>query len=180
MKSVIAIDPGDVYGIALLDITNKSVQTFDRTNFEKFRLLCIAGILDDTFIAIEDVHSIYGASAVSTFGFGRNLGIWTGFFLAFNRSIDTKVSPAEWQNEYLVLPPAPDIIRKPKAPVIETEEEAKLRKKLNDKMKAERRKVIKSASMETASEFAGFEIKKDGIADAVNIARYVLKYEIRK
>jgi hypothetical protein len=174
LRYVIALDPGSKYGIAVIEIATLKVMIYEAHNFAEFRKFCQSGALDDCFIAIEEVHALYGVAAAATFGFGRNLGIWTGFFLAFDRAIDTQISPSEWQSEYLALPPPIPRIKKS---LDATAEEEKLRKKHNSKLNEERKKVIKAISIAAASKFTGYAIKRDGPADAVNIGRYALKYE---
>mgnify|MGYP000753563751 CR=1 FL=1 len=50
----------------------------------------------DVVCAVEDVHSIYGASAKANFQFGRGLGILEGFIGAFELPF-IKVAPKTWQ-----------------------------------------------------------------------------------
>lgn len=50
----------------------------------------------DTIVAIEDLHSIYGASAKSNFNFGVNNGIVIGALQSFGYNY-FKVPPKSWQ-----------------------------------------------------------------------------------
>ena len=47
-------------------------------------------------IMIEDVHSIFGASAKSNFNFGYNTGVVNALAMATGESVD-RVQPKKWQ-----------------------------------------------------------------------------------
>ena len=47
-------------------------------------------------VMIEDVHALYGASAKSTFSFGKNVGLMVGIIQAAGISLD-QVQPKVWQ-----------------------------------------------------------------------------------
>ncbi|MCP3674988.1 MAG: hypothetical protein GY829_11040 [Gammaproteobacteria bacterium] len=57
-------------------------------------------------IMIEDVHSIFGASAKSNFQFGRNVGLIHGILGITHIGIDL-VSPKLWQKEVGIKIPGP-------------------------------------------------------------------------
>ncbi len=57
-------------------------------------------------IMIEDVHSIFGASAKSNFSFGRNLGSIETLLACTGQGIDT-VTPKVWQQQVGVKPVKP-------------------------------------------------------------------------
>lgn len=56
-------------------------------------------------VIIEDVHSIFGASAKSNFQFGRALGLLEGIVVTLGLSF-YKITPKIWQKECLVGIPA--------------------------------------------------------------------------
>ncbi len=106
---IAGIDPGTNGAIAVLDSENPdSVELLDlkkNTIFEVFDWM--EGKISSFSageIWIEDIHSMYGMSAKSNFGFGRNLGIVTAIAEIFQGEAPDKaeitiktVTPKIWQ-----------------------------------------------------------------------------------
>jgi len=98
---VIAIDPGKKGALCSLD-TYYGVHEFHHcpdppkvkiNNVDLFLRTYAKGA---AYVAIEDVHSIFGASAKSNFQFGRNLGMVEA--LAHLHSLDVEyIQPKAWQ-----------------------------------------------------------------------------------
>ena len=106
---IAGIDPGANGAIAVLDSENPdSVELLDlkkNTIFEVFDWM--EGEISSFSpgeIWIEDIHSMYGMSAKSNFGFGKNLGIVTAIAEIFQGEAPKKakitirtVTPKIWQ-----------------------------------------------------------------------------------
>ena len=107
--NIAGIDPGINGAIAVLDSENPdSVELLDlkkNTIFEVFDWM--EGEISSFSpgeIWIEDIHSMYGMSAKSNFGFGKNLGIVTAIAEIFQGEAPKKakitirtVTPKVWQ-----------------------------------------------------------------------------------
>lgn len=98
MKTYIGIDPGEEGFLAAMGDSIRSYISIKDTH-----PLDIAKWLeelshDDCFAAIEDVHALYGASAVSTFNFGYCKGWLVGLLTALQIPY-TMVAPKDWQRE---------------------------------------------------------------------------------
>ena len=107
--NIAGIDPGTNGAIAVLDSENPdSVELLDlkkNTIFEVFDWM--EGEISSFSpgeIWIEDIHSMYGMSAKSNFGFGKNLGIVTAIAEIFQGEAPKKakitirtVTPKIWQ-----------------------------------------------------------------------------------
>ena len=100
--NIAGIDPGTNGAIAVLDSENPdSVELLDlkkNTIFEVFDWM--EGEISSFSpgeIWIEDIHSMYGMSAKSNFGFGKNLGIVTAIAEVISASRPNTVTPKIWQ-----------------------------------------------------------------------------------
>lgn len=107
--SIAGIDPGTNGAIAVLDSESPdSVELLDlkkNTIYEVFDWM--EGKISSFSpgeIWIEDIHSMYGMSAKSNFGFGKNLGIVTALTEIFQGYVPKKapitiktVTPKVWQ-----------------------------------------------------------------------------------
>lgn len=114
---------------------------------------------NNTFVAIEDLHAIFKASAGSTFSLGWSCGYWHGVFdnLGMNILI---VRPEVWQMS---------ITKKPERPKVARGTPAAVRRKIM----AGHKKALKAESIRTASElFPMLTITHDGVADALCIAAW--------
>lgn len=101
MKKYIGIDPGAQGFIAVIDPTDCSysfLSIADSTEHEISEFLLGEAFSSDVAAVLEDVHSIFGSSAKSTFNFGHIKGLLTGMLIA-NRIPYTLVQPKEWQGE---------------------------------------------------------------------------------
>ena len=95
----IGIDPGAKGSFCLLVPATKQVAFKPTTDKPMLILQWLHQIqkeYDLRVICIEEVHSIYGASAKSNFNFGVNVGIVTAISSASGASVD-KVQPKAWQ-----------------------------------------------------------------------------------
>lgn len=106
MKIRIGIDIGKTGGLAVFtdDICTLAVCTpqigdeIDVTILSKIIERCVAYDGYSIHACIEDVHSIYGASAKSNFQFGRAAGIIEGILHSFKVPF-TAVTPKTWQKD---------------------------------------------------------------------------------
>lgn len=103
MRYVIGIDPGKEGAIAIMDL--------DSSDIIKFKMPLIGNKIDthslskelsrykeNSFIGVEDVHAIHGASAGATFSFGHSCGILEGIICTLSIPY-VAVTPKEWQKE---------------------------------------------------------------------------------
>ena len=107
--NIAGIDPGTNGAIAVLDSENPdSVELLDlkkNTIFEVFDWMeGEISLFSPGEIWIEDIHSMYGMSDKSNFGFGKNLGIVTAIAEIFQGEAPKKakitirtVTPKIWQ-----------------------------------------------------------------------------------
>lgn len=101
MKKYIGIDPGNKGFLAVIDREEceyRFLSIDDSTPHEVSEFLINESFGCDTAVVIEDVHSIFGSSAKSTFNFGYIKGMLVGLLIA-HRIPYTLVQPKEWQNE---------------------------------------------------------------------------------
>ena len=96
---VCGIDPGTNGAIAVLDSKNPdSVALLDLAKVTPFDAYQWLHKQQPNSVWIEDVHSLYGMSAKSNFGFGKNLGIVTAIAkIAINGQTVKTVTPKIWQ-----------------------------------------------------------------------------------
>jgi hypothetical protein len=103
----VGIDPGKDGGIAIIYpsgkieafATPKAADEIDISAIQKkFRVLGTLAKLGKVQCVLEDVHSIFGSSAVGNFQFGRALGIVEALLTA-NEIPFTKIAPKTWQKE---------------------------------------------------------------------------------
>ena len=101
-KTYVGIDPGMNGGITIL-YSDKSPDLFVMPLLEKVEI-DVKRIMDMIFyipivhVIIEDVHSVFGASAAANFSFGFGCGsLFT--ILKLTEVPFTKVSPKQWQKE---------------------------------------------------------------------------------
>lgn len=101
MKKYIGIDPGAKGFVAVID-PNECSHTFlsiaECTPHEVSEFLINESFASDVAVVIEDVHSIFGSSAKSTFNFGYIKGMLVGLLIAHHIPY-TLVQPKEWQQE---------------------------------------------------------------------------------
>jgi len=99
VSAYIACDPGGKGATCLL-VPNESIIEFidHKTPIldMKIKLGEWTNEYDVKMIMIEDVHSIFGASAKSNFNFGFNVGTMHGLFRATGIGLDL-VQPKAWQ-----------------------------------------------------------------------------------
>jgi|TARA_B110000438_G_scaffold295723_1_gene339205 hypothetical protein len=99
---IAGIDPGTSGAIAVLDSTNPdSVALLDlKSNSicDTWNWLHTEGLaLQSSTIWVEDVHSLFGMSAKSNFGFGRNLGTVLTIAELLTGHDPNTVTPKIWQ-----------------------------------------------------------------------------------
>lgn len=98
---VIGIDPGKDGAIAVIE-DSIDVMTFPKIGKEldvKGLSDKLTELIDDkTLVVTEDVHSLYGVGAGSTFSFGWSVGLIEGILTALRVSF-FKVQPKAWQKE---------------------------------------------------------------------------------
>ncbi len=98
----VGIDVGKKGGIAFLNEEGEVVKCFAMPSIGKDydlnkmrHILCVHPI---EHLVIEDVHSIYGASAKANFSFGEGKGILIGMVAGLGIPF-TLVAPKKWQKE---------------------------------------------------------------------------------
>ena len=96
---VCGIDPGANGAICVLDSQDLAhVALLDLGKISIYGAIIWLRWYDVKIVWIEDVHSMFGMSAKSTFGFGRNLGIATAIAEVAMQGQTTKtVTPKIWQ-----------------------------------------------------------------------------------
>lgn len=98
-SAVFGIDPGAKGAICLFDPVSGTIEFRDTSDnpVEIFEWVqsCIPAY-NVRIAGIEDVHSIFGMSAKSNFGFGFNVGLMHGIFRASGLGLDT-AKPKVWQ-----------------------------------------------------------------------------------
>ena len=96
---IAGVDPGANGAIAVLDSSNPdSVALLDLAKVTPFDAYQWLHKQQPNSVWIEDVHSLYGMSAKSNFGFGKNLGIVTAIAkIAINGQTVKTVTPKIWQ-----------------------------------------------------------------------------------
>lgn len=102
-KGILGVDPGKGGAICFLDTSTKTVDFISLdlpSMLVKEWLLTKKDIISVAWL--EDVHSIFGASAKSNFKFGYNLGWVTGLLTSSEIPV-RRVTPKEWQR-YLKAP----------------------------------------------------------------------------
>lgn len=104
MKYFIGIDPGKTGAIVVLDADNNVIskdvipligKEVDINELSKIILLLT---LRNCHVILEDVHSIFGASAKSNFSFGHTNGVIEGVLVSHSIAY-TKIQPKTWQKE---------------------------------------------------------------------------------
>ena len=106
MNIVLSIDPGINGGVAVFhDGVLKSLHTIPEVAKGKVDYNELYNLLEsksknetfgDTTIVLEEVHSVFGASAKSNFSFGHINGVLLGMIVALGHPI-VLVQPKEWQ-----------------------------------------------------------------------------------
>jgi hypothetical protein len=96
---ICGIDPGASGAICVLDSDNPAhVALLDLRKSSIFDAAQWLHAQKPDVVWIEDVHSLYGMSAKSNFGFGRNLGIAISIAeIATHGNSYNKVTPKVWQ-----------------------------------------------------------------------------------
>lgn len=106
-KYIIGIDPGQNGGIT--SILNNRIVSIDALTsnrddmFELFKCVIGYGLKTyDTFIFIENVHSMPRMNSKSVFTFGRNLGTIEGIISSFNIPEERLlyVTPQKWMKHF--------------------------------------------------------------------------------
>lgn len=108
MKEIaIGIDVGKKGAIAFISKDKKEKGYFQipLIKSKEIDITALSGIFNDLaldydigFVGIEDVHSVFGASAKANFQFGRCLGLLEGMTIAYTMPF-SKVKPKDWQKE---------------------------------------------------------------------------------
>lgn len=101
MKKYIGIDVGSKGFVAVIDAAESEYRFLsidESTPQEISEFLINESFSSDVAVVIEDVHSIFGSSAKSTFNFGYIKGMLVGLLIA-HRIPYTLVQPKEWQLE---------------------------------------------------------------------------------
>lgn len=103
----IGVDVGKNGGIAILD-GNRNLQLYTipkiKTKVDLPSLVNLINSLDDdSFVCIEDVHSIHGSSAKSNFEFGKIAGTILGM-VVYRELPYALVPPKTWQSEIWTTP----------------------------------------------------------------------------
>jgi hypothetical protein len=103
MNYIIGVDPGKDGACTIMDINGKIIEKkvmpkigkeFDSQEFNNF----ILKYKDDiSHVYIENVHAIFGASAKSTFSFGKVCGLIEGIILSHKIPF-TLIYPKKWQS----------------------------------------------------------------------------------
>jgi len=100
----IGIDPGKDGGIAYINTLTGEVgktgipKIGDEVDLNKYCDYLRALTKGSHHVILENVHSIFGASAKSNFSFGKNNGHIEGFLVALGAKY-TLVTPKKWQAE---------------------------------------------------------------------------------
>lgn len=157
----LGIDPGVSGALALIRDDNFVMLSDDFESFSKHYQQLKGYQINLSFL--ENVWIMPGAASKSSTTFMKNAGGWEALLsiLGIKHMLDT---PQTWQKEILgVIPKA---ITKG------------LEKKEADRVKREHKKKIKEKSVQEANRFFGLDLKntEDGKADALNMARFAMKY----
>lgn len=95
-QGVVAVDPGKNGGIA--KICEDYYQVLPLTGKPDHDIQCVRELFTPgDSVVIEDVHSIFGASAKSNFSFGRNLGLIEGVLWTTGITSIRYIAPKVWQ-----------------------------------------------------------------------------------
>jgi len=100
----IGIDPGAKEGIGYIDTEtgktgrSKTPTIGDEVDIQTFCKFIKRLTKGDHHVIVEDVHSIFGASAKSNFSFGKNVGGIEWCLVSLECKY-TKVTPKNWQKE---------------------------------------------------------------------------------
>lgn len=106
-KFVVGIDVGKQGALVGIDTESNTVITHkmplnsaDEISLPQLSILLSGWVeiygAENMIVGVEDVHSIFGASAKSNFQFGRSLGVIEGYLGALNVPF-VKVAPKTWQ-----------------------------------------------------------------------------------
>ena len=101
-RKYLAIDPGVIGGVALLDRNILSAYKCTPTVKEMYRLLKTI-TSKNTIAIIEKVHSFPNQGVASTFKFGNNFGQWQGILASMDIPY-IEVSPQKWMKMFQPLP----------------------------------------------------------------------------
>jgi len=88
--AIAVLDSENPDSVALLDLKNNSIIDIHNWLVEKFDYKL-------RIFWIEDVHSMFGMSAKSNFGFGKNIGKITAVAELYNHELSITVTPKVWQ-----------------------------------------------------------------------------------
>ena len=158
---IIGIDPGSDGALAILD-HHGSCTTYRFKTERRAMIAAVAQMGRRSFIVMEDVHALYGAQASSTFTFGKEVGRILGILEANDCEPDLYVAPTKWQ-AYVTNSP-----ERPSTKGLDAKTAAKVR--------SDHKKALKAESIRAARDaFAGClgdNTMHDGVADALNIARF--------
>lgn len=96
---VCGIDPGKYGAMCVLDSKDPAyIQTFDLDKHSPFEIAKWLHKQHINIVCIEDVHSIFGASAKSNFNFGKNVGLVHAIASIITKGKETlMVTPKVWQ-----------------------------------------------------------------------------------
>lgn len=170
--NIVGIDPGKDGGVVSLSdaglirgyfIPVKIGTVLDIQAYCSYLNSIIRSSTEDTHIFIEDVHSVFGASAKANFQFGRICGLIEGMVVSLQKPY-TMVQPKEWQKEMFQGVP---VIKKPGS-------KAKGRGSFDTKKMAEVafRRLFPETDFNVTSKGNKSKNVHDGLVDAILIAEY--------
>ena len=95
-QAVIAFDPGVKGGVA--KIAPDYYQVFALNGKPDHDIACVRELFEPgDMVVIEDVHSIFGMSAKSHFGFGKSVGFLNGVIWSLGATSIRLIPPKVWQ-----------------------------------------------------------------------------------
>ena len=158
---IIGIDPGSDGALAILDHHGHAA-TYRFKNQRGAMLAAVAQMGPRSFIVMEEVHALFGSQASSTFTFGKEVGRILGILEANNCEPDLYVAPTKWQQHVTNSP------ERPSTKGLDAKAAAKVR---SDHKKALKAESIRAA-YEAFAECLDADSIHNGVADALNIARF--------
>lgn len=161
-KFVIGCDPGGDGAVAIIDLHGHCKAWRFKDDHDALIRELPLHLTQHPFIVFEDVHAIFKAMAKVTFSFGQNTGRMLGIFEAHGQYPDAYVKPVDWQRAVTVQQIKP-FVRGLSAAAAR-------------KIKDQHRKALKAESIRAAHDACpkANPHNHDGVADAINIARYGL------
>lgn len=162
IDTIIAIDPGKDGAVAIIQhgaliAISKFINHINLCELvEPYEF-----VPQNTLGIIEELHAIFGARAAATFGMGKRCGYWEGVFDSWGIPF-IFVKPTDWQRAVTTVQVRPQTRGLPKGE--------------RTKILANHKLGIKTESIRAAhAAFPHAGVTHDGVADAINIARYAWK-----